>query len=225
LPSGRDQKSRKRLTKEEKVFGILVKGGWMMIPLAACSLVAVTIIIDRLMFFRRIGAAHRGEEVIAAVRQGKIDEALNIIDQAPGADKGAPLPIMRILSAGITHRSDPEGAMGAAGVGELSLMKRGLVALDTIITASPLLGLLGTIIGMMDSFKVMSTAGLGQPHAVTGGVAEALIATATGIAIAVITLIPYNYFLSRIEGESDLIEVFSTRLEMALAKIDKEQGQ
>lgn len=207
------------------MFGILVKGGWMMIPLAACSLVAVTIIIDRLMFFRRIGAAHRGEEVIAAVRHGKIDEALNIIDQAPGAHKGALLPIMRVLSAGITHRSDPEGAMGAAGVGELSLMKRGLVALDTIITASPLLGLLGTIIGMMDSFKVMSTAGLGQPHAVTGGVAEALIATATGITIAVITLIPYNYFLSRIDGETDLIEVFSTRLEMALAKIDKEQGQ
>ena len=119
------------------MFGILVKGGWMMIPLAACSLVAVTIIIDRMMFFKRIGTAHPGEEVIAAVRQGKIDEALNIIDQAPGTGRGAPLPIMRILSAGITHRSDPEGAMGAAGVGELSLMKRGLVALDTIITALP----------------------------------------------------------------------------------------
>lgn len=193
-----------------------------MVPLAACSLVAVTIIIDRFMFFRRIGAAHRGEEVIAAIRQGKIEEALNIVDEAPGASKGTPLPIMRVLSAGITHRSDPDGAMSAAGVAELSLMKRGLVALDTIITASPLLGLLGTIIGMIDSFKVMSAAGLGQPHAVTGGVAEALIATATGIAIAVITLFPYNYFLSRIERETDLIEVFSTRLEMALGRLEKE---
>lgn len=197
----------------------------MMIPLAACSLVAVTIIIDRFMFFRRIGVAHRGEEVIAAVRQGKIDKAATIIDQAPGADKGTPLPIMRVLSAGITHRSDPEGAMSAAGVAELSLMKRGLVALDTIITASPLLGLLGTIIGMIDSFKVMSVAGLGQPHAVTGGVAEALIATATGIGIAVITLFPYNYFLARIEKETDLIDIFSTRLELGLAKLEKEQGQ
>lgn len=207
------------------MFQILIKGGWMMIPLAACSLVAVTIIIDRFMFFRRIGVAHRGEEVIAAVRQGKIDKAATIIDQAPGADKGTPLPIMRVLSAGITHRSDPEGAMSAAGVAELSLMKRGLVALDTIITASPLLGLLGTIIGMIDSFKVMSVAGLGQPHAVTGGVAEALIATATGIGIAVITLFPYNYFLARIEKETDLIDIFSTRLELGLAKLEKEQGQ
>jgi biopolymer transport protein ExbB len=207
-----------------KVWQILVKGGWMMIPLAVCSLVAVTIIIDRFIFFRRIGVPHRGEEVIAAVRQGKMESALSIVDEAPGMEKGFPLPVMRVLSAGITHLSDPEGAMGAAGVGELSLMKRGLVALDTIITLSPLLGLLGTIIGMIDSFNVIGTSGLGQPHAVTGGVAEALIATATGITIAVITLIPYNYFLSRIERETDVIEIYSTRLEMALTKVLKEQS-
>lgn len=207
------------------MWQILVKGGWMMIPLAACSIVAVTIIVDRFIFFRRIGAAHRAEEIIGAVRQGQIDSALNIIDEAPGADKGLSLPIMKVLTAGITHRSDPEGAMEAAGIAELSLMKRGLVALDTIITLSPLLGLLGTIIGMIDSFKVMATTGLGQPHAVTGGVAEALIATATGITIAVVTLIPYNYFLSRIERETDVIEVYATRLEMALTKADKEHGR
>lgn len=207
------------------MWQILIKGGWMMVPLVACSLVAVTIIIDRFMFFKRIGVAHRAEEVISSVRKGQIDVALSIIDEAPGADKGFPLPIMRVLSAGITHRSDPEGAMEAAGIAELSLMKRGLVALDTIITLSPLLGLLGTIIGMIDSFKIMASIGLGQPHAVTGGVAEALIATATGITVAVITLIPYNYFLSRIERETDVMEVYSTRLEMALEKIDKERSQ
>lgn len=207
------------------MWQILIKGGWMMVPLAACSLVAVTIIIDRFMFFKRTGAAHRAEEVISSVRKGQIDAALSIIDEAPGTDKGVPLPVMRVLSAGITHRSDPEGAMEAAGIAELSLMKRGLVALDTIITLSPLLGLLGTIIGMINSFKVMASVGLGQPHAVTGGVAEALIATATGITIAVITLVPYNYFLSRIERETDVIEVYSTRLEMALEKIDKERSQ
>lgn len=207
------------------MFQILIKGGWMMIPLAVCSLVAVAIIIDRFMFFRRMGVPHRGEEVITAVREGKIEVAVSIIDEAPVANKGIPLPIMRVLSAGITHLSDPGGAMEATGVGEISLMRRGLVALDTIITASPLLGLLGTIIGMIDSFKVMASAGLGQPHAVTGGVAEALIATATGITIAVITLIPYNYFLSRIDRETDVIEVYSTRMEMALAKVQQEQGR
>ena len=75
--------------------------------------------------------------------------------------------------------------MEAAGVAELSLMRRGLPALDTIITLSPLLGLLGTIIGMMKSFNIMAISGMGQPHAVTGGVAEALVCTAAGITVAV----------------------------------------
>jgi biopolymer transport protein ExbB len=102
-------------------------------------------------------------------------------------------------------------------------MKRGLVALDTIITLSPLLGLLGTIIGMIGAFNVMATAGLGQPHAVTGGVAEALVCTAAGIAVAVVTLIPYNYFLSRVEGETDVIEVYATRLELAVNGASRER--
>jgi biopolymer transport protein ExbB len=71
----------------------------------------------------------------------------------------------------------------------------------------------------------MATTGLGQPHAVTGGVAEALIATASGITVAVITLIPYNYFLNKIERESDIIETYATRLELALNAAPKEQAQ
>ncbi len=95
-------------------------------------------------------------------------------------------------------------------------MKRGLTALDTIITLSPLLGLLGTIIGMINSFNIMASAGLGQPHAVTGGVAEALVCTAAGISVAVVTLVPYNYFLARVERETDVIEMTATRLELAM---------
>ena len=86
----------------------------------------------------------------------------------------------------------------------MPILKRRLVILDTIITLAPLLGLLGTITGMISSFGIMSDAGLGQPHAVTGGVAEALIATATGLLIAILTLIPYNYFTSRAEKEMPL---------------------
>ena len=69
---------------------------------------------------------------------------------------------------------------------------------------------------MISSFGIMSDAGLGQPHAVTGGVAEALIATATGLLIAILTLIPYNYFTSRAEKEMEDIEYFASRLELAL---------
>ena len=106
--------------------------------------------------------------------------------------------------------------MEAAGISEITSLKRGLPALDTIITLAPLLGLLGTIIGMIDSFGIMATQGLGQPHAVTGGVAEALICTAGGIFVAVITLVPYNFFLARIEHTTELIEYNATRMERAL---------
>jgi biopolymer transport protein ExbB len=145
-----------------------------------------------------------------------MEEALLIADEKEGVQV-SPLPVMRVLSAGITHPFEPGGAMEAAATAEVSTMKRGLVALDTIVTLSPLLGLLGTIIGMINAFNVMAAAGLGQPHAVTGGVAEALVCTAAGISVAVITLVPYNYYLSRVERETDAIETQATRLEMALS--------
>ena len=142
--------------------------------------------------------------------QGKFSDALALNEQKTSA-------ILRVLTAGIHARSsDPEKAMEAAGIGELANMKRGMSALDTIITLAPLLGLLGTIIGMIDSFGIMADQGIGQPHAVTGGVAEALICTAAGIFVAVIALVPYNYFLSRIEQQTELIEYYATRIESTL---------
>ena len=138
------------------------------------------------------------------------------------AIKNSSRPLAKILFAGLTNRQEPAKAMEAAGAAELSTMKRGLPVLDTIITLSPLLGLLGTIIGMINSFHIMAASGLGEPHAVTGGVAEALICTATGIAVAVISLIPYNYFLARIDRQTEVIEHYATRLELALGLAPRE---
>ncbi|HQK47373.1 MAG TPA: MotA/TolQ/ExbB proton channel family protein [Syntrophorhabdaceae bacterium] len=194
---------------------IFIKGGWMMLPLVICSVISVAIIIERFIFFKRIGIVHQADEVLSLVGKGEIDKALNMTGNSSH-------PIMRVMFAGITNRHEPKSSMLAAGIAETSIMKRGLTALDTIITLAPLLGLLGTIIGMIRSFNIMAASGMGQPHAVTGGVAEALIATAAGITVAVITLIPYNYFLSRIEHETEIIETYATRLEMALNGLSKE---
>jgi len=198
------------------MLDILVRGGWMMIPIALCSLVAVAVIIERFFFFRRIGAPGRAEEVIGFARKGRIEEAAGLMHRIIDEGKSASLPVMRVLSAGLDHPFEPADAMEAAGAVEVSSMKRGLAALDTIITLSPLLGLLGTIVGMINAFNVMATAGLGQPHAVTGGVAEALVCTAAGISVAVVTLVPYNYFLARVERGADVIETYATRLELAM---------
>jgi len=106
--------------------------------------------------------------------------------------------------------------MEVAAQSEMPTLKRRLVILDTIITLAPLLGLLGTITGMISSFGIMSDVGLGQPHALTGGVAEALIATATGLLIAILTLILYNYFYLPRRKEMEAIEYFASSLELAL---------
>jgi biopolymer transport protein ExbB len=193
------------------MLDVLIRGGWVMLPLVFCSIVAITIVAERAFFFRHIaGALAHADKVIALISQGQSNEAISLL-------KGAKAPLLRVLSAGIAYSFNPSKAMEAAALAEASVLRRGLPALDTIITLSPLLGLLGTIIGMIGSFQIMSSVGMGQPHAVTGGVAEALIATATGITVAVITLVPYNYFLARIEKETELIEHYATRLELVLS--------
>ncbi|SEO85502.1 MotA/TolQ/ExbB proton channel family protein [Propionispora vibrioides] len=188
---------------------IIIKGGWVMVPLIICSLVSLTIIVERLWFLKKIAATDYAEQIVSLVKKGQVEEAarLSNVDAAP---------LLRVLHAGIEHISNPVKAMEAAAIAEITILKRGLPVLDTIITLSPLLGLLGTIIGMISSFQVMAVGSIGQPHVITGGVAEALIATAAGILVAVSSLIPYNYFLTRVEKETEVIEYYATRLEVVL---------
>jgi biopolymer transport protein ExbB len=189
---------------------LLMGGGWMMIPIIACSLFALTISIERFMYFQKFKASRLAPKMLTLIEQQKFTDALAIAEHQPS-------PVLRVISSGVIQRSaSPTKAMEATAIVELTKMKRGLPALDTVITLGPLLGLLGTIIGMIDSFGIMSESGLGNPHAVTGGVAEALICTAAGIFVAVTTLIPYNFFLARMEQETEKIEHYATRAETAL---------
>jgi biopolymer transport protein ExbB len=198
---------------------ILINGGWMMIPILLCSFVGVTVVIERLIFFYNSRTIPEADRMLTLIHQGKFTDALSVAEHRPS-------PLLRVLSSGILSRTDqPEKAMEAAGLAELATMKRGLPTLDTIITLGPLLGLLGTIIGMIKAFGIMAETGLGQPHAVTGGVAEALVCTAAGIFVAVTTLVPYNYFLTRVEQEGERIELYATRAESALATVLRNSPQ
>jgi biopolymer transport protein ExbB len=198
---------------------LLISGGWMMIPIIFCSLVAVTVVIERFMFFFNSRTIPEADRMLGLIQQGKFTDALSVTEHRSSS-------LLRVLSSGIMSRTDQPGkAMEAAGLAELATMKRGLTILDTIITLGPLLGLLGTIIGMIDAFGIMADSGLGQPHAVTGGVAEALVCTAAGIFVAVTTLVPYNYFLTRVEQESERMELYATRVESALVTAIKKNPQ
>lgn len=193
------------------VVALLARGGLVMIPLAICSVLSLAVILERAWFWLRARSAGAAEHVLELAAAGKWDDAVERarISQAP--------PV-RVLAAGLAHRDESATrAMEVAARDEVARMRRALPVLDTVVTLSPLLGLLGTVTGMIAAFGVMSTTGLEQPHAITGGVAEALIATAAGLGVAIVTLVPYNYFSTRAERTLDEIETQGTRLELILA--------
>lgn len=190
----------------------LVKGGPVMIPLVCCSVLSLAAIIERAWFWWSARAGHEAERALELAARGKWEDALN-------ACRAARSPVARILAVGIDHRNPSATlAMEAATRDELVRLRRSLPLLDTIVTLSPLLGLLGTVTGMIGAFGVMAGSGINQPHAITGGVAEALIATAAGLGVAIATLVAHNYFSARAERTLDAIEYFGTRLEALLAE-------
>jgi biopolymer transport protein ExbB len=194
------------------LVSIVIQGGLVMIPLLASSVIALTVIIERLYFWRRLRSQAVVRRILALVADGDLPQAAQEASMSRH-------PVARVLGAGIASKHLlPGAAMQAAAQAELSQARRYLPILDTVITLAPLLGLLGTITGMISAFGIVSEAGLGQPHAITGGIAEALIATATGLLIAIMTLIPYNYLRSKVEQLTDTLEEQATRLELLLGK-------
>lgn len=193
----------------------LAKGGPVMIPLLACSITGLAVVLERTLFWWRLRRVDAARRMLDLAAQGNWDEALHL-----GASSGC--PVAKVLAAGIAHRNPaPAEAMGVAALKERDRLRRYLPALDTIITLSPLLGLLGTVTGMISAFGVMASGAINQPHAITGGVAEALIATATGLAIAIVTLVPYNYFSAKAERTLDAMERDGSHLELLLKEASR----
>lgn len=187
--------------------GLLAKGGLVMIPLMVCSIVSVAVLLERHVRIKRARAD--ASEVIAAAEDdlyaGNTDSAVKLLESHDSA-------VARVLSAGLQARrlgdKAIERAMEEQGTREVSSLTCRLSWLDTIITIAPLLGLLGTVTGMISAFHVIATKeGISTPTAITGGVAEALIATATGLAIAIFTLVGHNALQERIKAIVAEIEV------------------
>ena len=194
------------------LIAMLAKGGPVMVPLLVCSVLSLSVIIERAGFWWRRRDVARAERALRLVTHAKFDEAVEIA----GASRA---PEARVIVAGLGHRgSGAAQVMELVAQEELGLARRYLPVLDTVITLSPLLGLLGTVTGMIAAFGVLSTSGMNQPNAITGGVAEALIATAVGLGIAIATLVPYNYFSARVERAAEAMERCGSHVEQALAE-------
>jgi len=191
---------------------VLAKGGLVMIPLGICSILALAVVIERAIRWLRLGGALEADRLLATASRGDWEEAARLGETSAS-------PVARVLAAGLRHSGRAVAlAMQAAAQDELAQLRRYLPLLDTVITLAPLLGLLGTVTGMIRAFGIMAQAGLNQPTAITGGVGEALVATATGLAVAIGALVPYNFFQRRAEAMTETIERYGSRLELVLAE-------
>jgi biopolymer transport protein ExbB len=179
-------------------------------PLLACSILSLTVIIERAVFWiRQRRQPDLMEEFFRLTEEGRFEEAL-----ARGHDSRA--AVVRMLVAGLESRRHglAEG-MEVAAAEEVDRQKRGLGILDTIITLSPLLGIFGTVTGIIQAFDFLSLKGVPDPQAVTSGIAEALITTAAGLTVALMTLIPYNAYVHRVERSAKILGQIGTQFEMA----------
>jgi biopolymer transport protein ExbB len=184
--------------EEVHMLDILNKGGFILWIIMGLSIVAIAIIIERLIFFRKIQVDEEKliERLKSTLAKGHFDEALSICD-------GNPAPITNLMRVGIEHREQPDHVqkdviMDAANQ-EIPKLERFLSALGTVAHIAPLLGLLGTVTGNIKAFDVLGKFGsVGDPALLAKGIAEALITTAGGIIVAVPAIVFYNYLVSKV---------------------------
>ncbi|MDH5477398.1 MAG: MotA/TolQ/ExbB proton channel family protein [Nitrospinota bacterium] len=180
------------------LVSVFRKGGPVMWPILFCSILAVAICLERAYSLRNenIVDPSFAAEVRRLSAKGDLDRALKICANNPSA-------MARILKAGLNRAShgilEIERAIEAAGSHEATLMEANLRGLGVLANITPMMGLLGTVIGMIKAFDVISVAGSGNPSLVASGIAEALITTATGLIIGIPALAAYHYFRGRVD--------------------------
>jgi biopolymer transport protein ExbB len=191
------------------------KGGPIMYPLLLCSLISLTIIIERIIFWIKEEKDRDRkllDKLMSLIEKGQFEEAKKITMNTRDF-------VIRVMVCGAVHRDfSLRDALQMSADEEIARMKRYLSVLDTMITLSPLLGILGTVTGIIYSFNMLGTVGAEHPQMITIGIAQALITTAFGLTIAIFSLIPYNYFLSKIEKATLEMEKYGTNLEILFEK-------
>ncbi len=178
---------------------LFIKGGWVMYPILACSIVALTVAVERGIYFLRIRNNNQQlfKEVSDRLKQGKIEEGLALCARAKGPIATAMSVCVKNFNKGpakIEKKIEHEGS------GILTEMEKYLRILAAIIQAAPLMGLLGTILGMIKAFiKIEEVGGKVNAIALAGGIWEALLTTAFGLVVAIPCLLVYFYFEGRVD--------------------------
>jgi biopolymer transport protein ExbB len=188
------------------------KGGPIMWPILIVSIIGLTVVIERICWWTARWMRRdpkRIEKVFTAIETGDVAEASKL-------SRGSRDPVLRMMWNGLNHQhASLQGALQVAAGIEIKRAGRFLVVMDTLVTLAPLLGLLGTITGLIRSFSFLGNEELAV-QAVTGGIAEALIATACGLGIAIFALVPFNFFTSRVSNLEFELQTAATNLEVML---------
>ena len=197
------------------LLDLIQRGGFVMYPLLGLSFLSFAVITERLIFWTRIRfyRDHKLEiHMLELVEKGQYEDA---IDAAVGTRDF----IVCVLINGLRHRYYSLGLALETQAGiELKYMKKNMTVLDTIITAAPLLGILGTVVGIIMSFDVLGIQGVADPKIVTQGISQALITTAYGLCVSLFTIFPYNFFSSKCRYAADDMEKSASTLEMLFEK-------
>ena len=176
------------------VIKFIHDGGPIMYPILVVAAFAICVLVERIFWWLRFSArrnARQLDQVYATLEAGDLAKAITLSEKTTD-------PVVRMIHHGLKHQhSSMQGALEVAAGHELQSAGRFLGAMDTIVTLGPLLALLGTVTGIMGSFSSIGDSELAVEK-VTGGIGEALIATAAGLGIAIATLVPMNYFHSRL---------------------------
>ncbi len=180
------------------MFEFVKAGGWLMLPIIACSIAAMAIVLERFWSLRRGRVIPR--QLVAQIWQWAQQGQLND-ERIRELRSGSPLG--RVLAAGLINRNHPREVMKESieetGRHVAHELERFLNSLGTIAAITPLLGLLGTVIGMITVFSVITSVGVGDPGQLADGISKALITTASGLSVAIPSLIFHRYFRGRVD--------------------------
>ena len=199
-----------------QITNLLTAGGIVMIPLLFFSLLVGALIIERMRFWVKINSRQNSvvQEVLKLYRRDNVVGALEKLKQ------NTDLPIARIFLAALElEEANPEEfrlALESEAQAEIPLLKRFQNIFDTVISLSPLLGLLGTVLGLIASFASLNLGNIGgtQTNNVTGGISEALVSTAAGLIVAIFTLLFANTFRGLYQRQIALIQEYGGQLEL-----------
>jgi len=198
----------------DNAIAIFKSGGPVMWPILASSLLGFTIACERLFAFWKYNLANyffasKQRQIIELTREGNYSEALALA-------KSSESPICFVFAQALEHREAGfTETLEATSQQTIDRLRRGFSMLDTVITVAPMLGILGTVTGIISTFHVLSVAGIENPAGATAGIAEALITTAAGLIVAIGCLFPFNYFVAQLKRRTHELDQLIHQIEIA----------